>query len=120
MFSSIDELNENNKQMSKELALMSVSNEQFKRNGAQPVKLVSYNGNATNGNVVINGICNDKHAIKIVQFNEEISQETLSVEAKIKVRKMFYLCIAYSATIGSVSTLTANGPNLVMKDILEE
>lgn len=46
--------------------------------------------------------------------------ETLSEDQKKQVRKLFYLCIAYAATIGSVSTLTSNGPNLIMKDILEK
>lgn len=46
--------------------------------------------------------------------------ELIIQASKAKVRKMFYLCIAYAATIGSVSTLTSNGPNLIMKDILEE
>ncbi|XP_054166011.1 Na(+)/citrate cotransporter-like, partial [Oppia nitens] len=37
-----------------------------------------------------------------------------------KLSKLLYLSIAYSATMGSVSTLTANGPNIVMKHLLEE
>lgn len=108
----------------------------------EPVKLITFNGKgstAVNGNRVVTGVAltsppslplalpppTNGHITKsMVPFKinekEDESQETLSAAAKIKVRKMFYLCIAYSATIGSVSTLTANGPNLVMKDILEE
>lgn len=118
LFSSIDELNENGKheyRNDKSLAVVQAV-DAGKGNGhvlGETIKLATLNGH--NG-VAING---NRHVVKMPHLKEE-TQETLSEVAKIKARKMFYLCIAYSATIGSVSTLTANGPNLVMKDVLEE
>lgn len=47
-------------------------------------------------------------------FSEEYSPK------RNKLSKLLYLSIAYSATVGGASTLTANGPNLIMKFILEE
>ena len=41
-------------------------------------------------------------------------------EHKAKLSKLLYLSIGYSATIGGVTTLTSNGPNMVMKFVLEE
>jgi len=122
LFSSIDELNENNDKESLQSTnestevTLTITDSTKQQNGwlnaSEPIKLTSYVdsdvGLATNGQ------------LKRTQFTDKGSQETLSEETKTKVRKMFYLCIAYSATIGSVSTLTANGPKLVMKDILEE
>lgn len=50
----------------------------------------------------------------------------MSIAEKLKVKnivesnkKCLYLCLAYSATIGSCASLTANGPNLVLKRHLE-
>lgn len=37
-----------------------------------------------------------------------------------KLRRILYLSIAYSATIGGTTTLTSNGPNLVFRWILDE
>lgn len=47
----------------------------------------------------------------------------INKEAEIrqrKLKKLLYLSIAYSSTIGGTSTLTSNGPNLVFKFIVEE
>lgn len=46
--------------------------------------------------------------------------DLLTEDDKVKICKHFCLCVAFSATFGSVSTLTANGPNLILKDILEK
>lgn len=35
-------------------------------------------------------------------------------------RKCLYLCLAYSATIGSTASLASNGPNLVLKRTVHE
>ena len=38
----------------------------------------------------------------------------------VRLRKLLYVSIAFSATIGGTSTLTSNGPNLVFKFVIEE
>ena len=37
----------------------------------------------------------------------------------VNLKKMFYLSIAYSANIGGTSTLTSNGPNLILRFVLD-
>jgi sodium-dependent dicarboxylate transporter 2/3/5 len=37
----------------------------------------------------------------------------------LTLKKMFYLSIAYSANIGGTSTLTSNGPNLILRFVLD-
>ncbi|CAG2162894.1 unnamed protein product [Oppiella nova] len=37
-----------------------------------------------------------------------------------KLRRLLYISIAYSATIGGTTTLTSNGPNLVLRFVLDE
>ncbi|XP_075591907.1 Na(+)/citrate cotransporter isoform X2 [Dermatophagoides farinae] len=36
------------------------------------------------------------------------------------IRRLLYICIAFSATIGGTSTLTSNGPNLVFQFVLDQ
>lgn len=64
---------------------------------------------------------NETEMINIKSANNDNPNNVQEIlpEEKKKICKLFYLCIAYSATIGGVSTITSNGPNLVMKDILE-
>ncbi|CAG2100452.1 unnamed protein product [Medioppia subpectinata] len=37
-----------------------------------------------------------------------------------KLRRLLYISIAYSATIGGTTTLTSNGPNLVLRFVLDD
>lgn len=37
-----------------------------------------------------------------------------------QLKKIFYLSIAYSANIGGTSTLTSNGPNLILRFVLDD
>ena len=37
-----------------------------------------------------------------------------------KLRRLLYISIAYSATIGGTTTLTSNGPNLVLRFVMDE
>lgn len=83
----------------------------------------------SNGQVIsINGSGQQLDSVKVYNNNPvkvtiqepEEQMEKLSEEEKTRICKMFYLCLAYAGTIGSVSTLTANGPNLIMKEILEK
>lgn len=90
------------------------------------------NDQKTNGNAVCccchndNDNDDDRIDVKIDNDNNKIDnsddeEELIKLMArKEQICKLFYLCIAYSATIGGVSTLTSNGPNLIMKDILEK
>ena len=43
----------------------------------------------------------------------------LTEEKIIQLRKVFYLSIAYSANIGGTSTLTSNGPNLILRFVVD-
>lgn len=36
------------------------------------------------------------------------------------IRRLLYICIAFSATIGGTTTLTSNGPNLVFQFVLDD
>lgn len=36
------------------------------------------------------------------------------------IKRLLYICVAYSATIGGTTTLTSNGPNLVLRFVLDE
>jgi sodium-dependent dicarboxylate transporter 2/3/5 len=67
-----------------------------------------------NKKLLISNECKSKLSV-IIDFNDDFDSEK-----KNKLSKLLYLCIAYSATIGSSTTLTSNGPNLIMKFILEE
>lgn len=70
--------------------------------------------NDDNKKLLISSECKSKLSV-IIDFNDDFDSEK-----KNKLSKLLYLCIAYSATIGSATTLTSNGPNLIMKFILEE
>jgi sodium-dependent dicarboxylate transporter 2/3/5 len=70
--------------------------------------------NDDNKKLLISSECKSKLSV-IIDFNDDFDSEK-----KNKLSKLLYLCIAYSATIGSSTTLTSNGPNLIMKFILEE
>lgn len=41
-------------------------------------------------------------------------------KSMLYVKRLLYICIAYSATIGGTTTLTSNGPNLVFRFVLDE
>lgn len=58
------------------------------------------------------------HVIERTQLQLEDSEKP--TEAQIKhLRKIFYLSIAYSANIGGTSTLTSNGPNLILRFVVD-
>ncbi|CAG2119681.1 unnamed protein product, partial [Medioppia subpectinata] len=59
--------------------------------------------------------CSKSKLSTAITFDKEVDSVN-----KNKLSKLLYLSIAYSATMGSASTLTSNGPNLVMKFIIEE
>jgi sodium-dependent dicarboxylate transporter 2/3/5 len=67
-----------------------------------------------NKKLLISSECKSKLSV-IIDFNDDFDSEK-----KNKLSKLLYLSIAYSATIGSATTLTSNGPNLIMKFVLEE
>lgn len=77
------------------------------------------NGNS-NGNS--NGAVksNDSPEKVTIPMNGMFVNEKTDNYDKAKLSKLLYLSIGYSATIGGVTTLTSNGPNMVMKFILEE
>lgn len=45
--------------------------------------------------------------------------QPLTPSKVIQLRKIFYLSIAYSANIGGTSTLTSNGPNLILRFVVD-
>lgn len=82
-----------------------------------------------NGGIKLNG--NSNGAVKSNDSPEKITipvngmfvnekTDNYDKEHKAKLSKLLYLSIGYSATIGGVTTLTSNGPNMVMKFVLEE
>ena len=61
---------------------------------------------------------NDKKVItKLDQYKPG---DEIANKKNDKLRRILYLSIAYSATIGGTTTLTSNGPNLVFRWILDE
>lgn len=56
--------------------------------------------------------------VKKMETNEIDNYDYDSNDVK-KLTKMFYLSIAYSANIGGTTTLTSNGPNLILRFILD-
>ena len=58
------------------------------------------------------------------QVSIDVTQSKLDSESELrrkdKLSKLLYMSIAFSATMGGACTLTSNGPNLIMKFILEE
>lgn len=60
-----------------------------------------------------------KQAVK--QLDEQQQQQVTETSNKIRhLKKIFYLSIAYSANIGGTSTLTSNGPNLILRFVLDQ
>ncbi|XP_054165597.1 Na(+)/citrate cotransporter-like isoform X2 [Oppia nitens] len=59
-----------------------------------------------------------------VKFDNEINfvnKKLSKIGAKNdKLRRLLYISIAYSATIGGTTTLTSNGPNLVLRFVLDD
>nr|XP_027194250.1 solute carrier family 13 member 5-like [Dermatophagoides pteronyssinus] len=79
----------------------------------QQNRSISNDNNGFNIKIITNNVNDD-------DYDDEDEKELKNLmKKKDKISTLFYLCIAYSATIGGVSTLTSNGPNLIMKDILE-
>lgn len=57
----------------------------------------------------------------MINHKKNLQSETEKIRKNNdKLRKILYLSIAFSATIGGTTTLTSNGPNLVFKFVLEE
>lgn len=50
---------------------------------------------------------------------EEKNTQQNDPESIRHLKKMFYLSIAYSANIGGTSTLTSNGPNLILRFVVD-
>lgn len=64
----------------------------------------------------------------IVKYDKDISlcvinpgnSREMRNEKNDKLRRLLYISIAYSATIGGTTTLTSNGPNLVFRFVLDD
>ncbi|RWS12624.1 solute carrier family 13-like protein 2 [Dinothrombium tinctorium] len=68
---------------------------------------------------------NDKASASTSSHQHENEKQILQLSQKskffqLKLKKLLYASVAFSATIGGTSTLTSNGPNLVFKFIVEE
>ena len=51
----------------------------------------------------------------------DCKKESKRIHRKLNyTKRLLYICIAYSATIGGTTTLTSNGPNLVFQFVLDE
>lgn len=75
--------------------------------------------------VKTNGYHNPMHPWKkgdsvLIPIEHEADLVELDEKRKRQLSILLYLSIAYSSTIGGVATLTGNGPNLVMKSVLNE
>lgn len=70
----------------------------------------------------------NQNAISKQERSDSCDNSVSTVKAKqkscdqqvIQLKKIFYLSIAYSANIGGTSTLTSNGPNLILRFVLDD
>lgn len=76
--------------------------------------------------IEMNGYHNPRHPFqkedKAMQMSVTVKPDAMQFDEKKKrqLSVLLYLSIAFSSTIGGVSTLTSNGPNLIMKFVLDE
>ena len=70
--------------------------------------------------ITLNNQCMDPDPTVERMIDQELNSSSSSLPQDIvTLKKMFYLSIAYSANIGGTSTLTSNGPNLILRFVLD-
>lgn len=81
----------------------------------ESVTVARSNGNKKNTRMV-----QRSPGLEVVVLTPDDDKSSSPTESEIvTLKKMFYLSIAYSANIGGTSTLTSNGPNLILRFVVD-